>query len=203
MKHNKDTFTFKKGDKPAETIKAIIDTKNRIAIFNKISGVLVGFTSVNAKQYLNGELYKWKEVKIDEVSQQYNGDYDTGEVVNIDDLPVTLHETDLDSQASAAIQNEYRWYHEMNLLIGVVRVMVDKHNISGPEVDAFLNMAEFIQEKREANNRYKKAYDEGPDWNLVTKKQVRDNLKKVLEGGIHELLGPESLVLPQDGNNPM
>ena len=70
--------------------------------------------------------------------------------------------------------------------------LIEKSNLSGPEVDAFLDLAEFIEDKRELNERYKKAYQEGPDWKYVSKDEERAMLSRRLEGGIHEILGPKS-----------
>ena len=50
----------------------------------------------------------------------------------------------------------------------------------------------FIEDKRELNERYKKAYQEGPDWKYVSKDEQRAILSRQLEGGIHEILGPKS-----------
>ena len=142
MKDGVDTFTFTEAEDINKTLGTISKSKNKIAIFNKVSGVFIGLATVNTEPYLNDKLYKWKKIKIDELTQLYEGDYDTGSVVNTGDLPVKIKESDLDLNASRAIQAVHRWYHQMNLLTVVVHALIKKNNLS---VKKIVTQSVFLQ----------------------------------------------------------
>ena len=183
-------------DKTTEEYEKLIAEPEKLAIFNKITGEFSSLTSVNSEEYLNSKFWKWRKITINEETQKFVGDFETGTVVDIDNSPVTVLETQLDAAAGTAIENEYSWYHQVNALSAVVKVLIEKNAITGPEVDDFLNVLGYIEDKREANERYKKAYSDGPDWEFISKKQEAASFKRQLEGGVHEFLGPRSTVVP-------
>jgi hypothetical protein len=183
-------------DNTTEEYEKMMAEPERLAIFNKITGEFTSITSANSEEYLNSKFWKWRKITINEATQKFVGDYDTGKVVDMTDAPVEVLETQLDEAAGTAIGNEYSWYHQVNVLNAVVKVLIEKNAITGPEVDDFLNVLGYIEDKRESNERYKKAYSEGPDWNYISKKEEAASFKRQLEGGVHEFLGPRNTVVP-------
>lgn len=201
-KHNKDTFLYKEGDSKQGLVESILKHKNQIAMFNKQSGEFTGLTTTVSEPYLNDKFYKWKKIEIDTETQKWSGDYDTGGVVNVADAPVEIFERDMDRRAGEAIEAVYAWYQQINTIIPVIQALIEKNNLTGSEVDAFLDTADFIQEKRDTNDRYKKAYQDGPDWELITKDEEQKTKARQFEGGIRELLGPDLGLTPSKFEGP-
>lgn len=168
-----------------------LDNK-RVAIFNKISGILVGMVNMECKDQINDKYFKFKEIEIDETTQKFVGDYDTGEVVNIDDAPVEVTESQLNHACATAIENVFPLYKQLNALTGVMKTIISKHNLQGEEVDEFNKVVNFITGRRNLNKKFKNAYKEGPDWNYISTEDEAENFNKVVEGGIHEEIGPRS-----------
>ena len=100
---DEDTFLYDGETDTEKVLHSITRHKKQIALFNKQSGEFVSMTSINAAPYLNGELYKWKEVEIDVDTQRWEGNYDSGSVVNVDEAPVTVLESDMDRKAGETI----------------------------------------------------------------------------------------------------
>jgi len=176
----------------------------RIILFNKQSGAFVGMLLPSAEKHINTKFYKFKKAAhFDESTQIWQGDYDTGKIVNVDDVPTTVTETEIDSQCAYVIGSTYSWHHQINALIGCMKLLIDKNGLSGPEVDLFTEMADYIQERRDANERFKQAYKNSDDWNFMTKQDERKEMYDQLDGGLHEELGPQAcqqIMWPQ--NNP-
>jgi hypothetical protein len=181
---------YRRKDSPEAAFDALMKSPKQIAMFNKESGAFTGLTAMSSKGHINEEFYKWKEIKIDTETQKWDGDYDTGKVVNLDEVPVEILERDMDRRAGETIEYGYPWYKQVNAIIPVMLALIEKNNLTGPEVDAFLDLAEFVEDKRALNDRYKKAYSEGPDWKLISKEEEYETRSKKLAGGLLEKIGP-------------
>ena len=189
-------------DDPAEILKKMTVPGPRIALFNKVSGAFVMMVGANSEESLDPTYFKWKKIDhFDQTIHVWEGDYDNGQLVEQGDQPSMVMEDSVDSQAGFVIRDVYQWYHQTNALIAVVKALIEKNELSGPEVDAFTDMADYIEERRDANERYKKAYSDGSDWKLVTKEESWALQNKQLEGGLHEKIGPKSTVEPHQ-NQP-
>ena len=164
----------------------------RVAIFNKISGALVGMVNVECKDQINDKYFKFKEIEIDETTQRFVGDYDSGEVVSIDDAPVVVTESQLNHACATAIENVFPLYKQLNALTGVMKSIISKHDLQGEEVNEFNKVVNFISGRRNLNKKFKTAYKEGPDWEYISTEDEGENFNKVVEGGIHEDIGPRS-----------
>ena len=141
----------------------------KIAFFNKASGAFIGFVSLNAKDTLNKEYVVGKEVEVNEDTQMWVGDYETGKIVDKEHMPQEVTESALDKQTQYTIRDVYDYYHQINVLMGAVRTLIDENNLSGDSVDKFKTVADFIDERKAANAAYKKAYAESPDYDLISK----------------------------------
>ena len=77
-------------------------------------------------------------------------------------------------------------------MAGVMKSLIAKHALEGEEVEAFNKMHDFIAGRRNLNEKFKKAYENGPDWNYISTEDEAVNFGKVVEGGIHEEIGPRA-----------
>ena len=144
------------------------------------------------KDQINDKYFKFREIEIDETKQKFVGDYDTGQVVDIDSAPVDVTESQLNGACGAAIENVYPAHKQLNAIAGVIKLLITEHKLQGDEVDQFNKVFDFIAGRRTMNEKFKNAYMNGPDWNYISTEQEMENFNKVVEGGIHEEIGPRS-----------
>lgn len=164
----------------------------RLAIFNKSSGVIIGMVNSDCKDQINEKYFKCREIEIDDVKQKFIGDFDTGEVVDIDSAPVQINESELNGVCGVAIRNVMPAHKQLNAIAGVMRALINKYDLQSEEVDAFNEVFDFIDGRRKLNEKFKNAYKNGPDWNYTSVEEEMDLAGKQFEGGIHEELGPRS-----------
>lgn len=164
----------------------------RVVIFNKISGIVVGMVNPECMSDINEKYFNYREIEIDETKQKFVGDHDTGEVVDIDSAPVDVTESQLNHACGVAIQNVFPAHKQLNAMAGVMKALIAKHELQGEEVDSFNKMHDFIAGRRNLNEKFKKAYKSGPDWNYISTEDEAVNFGKIVEGGIHEEIGPRS-----------
>ena len=177
-----------------DTIIALAGEKEKIVYFNKASGQMVGIMSKDCAEHLNTKFYTYKPITIDETKEKWVGNLDDGRVVNIDDAPVTVKEEELDHACTNTIERLYPPHTQINAIAGAIRAIVEKTGTTGPEIDRFLDVFDYIDEKRGQNKNYKKAYEEGPDWDYKSKAQCAEEYNAAMEGGVHEAEGPRDHV---------
>lgn len=165
----------------------------RVGIFNKSSGVLVGMMNADCKDQINETYFNFREIELDESTQKFVGDYETGQVVDIDSAPVDVTETQLNHACGVAIENVYPVHRQVNAMVGLMKAMVEQTGIKGQEVDEFNKVFDFIAGRRKLNEKFKKAYQTGPDWNYMSTEDEAAHYGKAIEGGVHEDMGPRSL----------
>ena len=68
-------------------------------------------------------------------------------------------------------------------MAGVMKALIAKHDLQGDEVDAFNSMYDFIAGRRNLNEKFKKAYENGPDWNYISTEDEAANFGKVVDDG--------------------
>ena len=190
----KGTFTslnkHNMNNNETDEIRALVNEKEKIVYFNKLSGQMVGIMSKECAEHLNTDYYTYKPITIDETKEKWVGNLEDGRVVNLDDAPVTVREEELDGACTAAIERLYPPYSQINALSAALRAVIAQTGASGPEIDHFLDIFDYIDEKRSQNNNYKKAYEEGPDWDYKSKAQSAAEYNAAMEGGLHEAEGP-------------
>ena len=189
-------FTFQEGDNPIEKIKEIENSEQTYTLlFNKISGAFVSLVATDSPGDLNSTYYKFKTVKFNQQTHQWVGDYDTGGLVPIDDVPTRVLEEEIDMQAGQVIAQSYPWFSQINIIIDVVNKLVEESGITGDEVDTYNDMITFLEARRDANRKYKEAYKADDSFDYKTRRDIWNEAAKQLEGGLHEQM-PGGATLP-------
>lgn len=168
--------------------------QERAAIFNKHSGQFVCFANIDSINNIDTTNFKYRIVEFDGETESFTGTYENGTVKNIDDLPVTVTEEAIDTACARAIDTVYPVYTQLNILTDVVTHLVKNADVPQEILQPFERMKQFIQGRRDLNSNYKAAYEQGDDWEYITKEQAANNFSAALEGGIHEEIGPRDHV---------
>ena len=179
--------------------KEIISKSNkRILLFNKESGEMVGSIISDTTDNLDSTYLKWKVEDFDEEEFQWVGNYDTGGLVRIEDIPTEIVEEEVDMRIGSIVEESYPLFSQINVITDAVKKLIEENAIAGDEVDEFNKMVEFIEGRREQNRKYKIAYSEDPDFNLVSRRDAWNKTARQLAGGLHEVVGPARVVNPHN-----
>jgi hypothetical protein len=171
-------------------------SNKRIILFNKESGAYVSTIITKNEELLDSDYYKWKVIHFDDYVYEWQGDYDTGGLIKIEDKPTVIDEESVDRQIGSVITESYPVFSQLNILMGVIRKLIDVKAVKGDEVDEFIKMFDFIEGRREQNRKYKTAYAEDPDFILVTRRDKWNTLAQQLAGGLSEVVGPARSLAP-------
>lgn len=199
----KHTITFNPAlDDPIEKYNELINKSNkRILVFNKESGAYVSTIITDSVSKLNSTHYKWKVKHFDDTVYEWSGDYDTGELVKIEDQPTVIREAMVDTQIGAIVTESYPWFSQCNIMMQLLKKLVEESAIAGDEVDEFNKMFDFIEGRREQNRKYKAAYAEDPSFTLVSRRDEWAQLANQTAGGLSEIIGPSRTILPHEDMN--
>lgn len=165
-------------------------SNKRILIFNKESGEYMSTIITDSVKNLDSTYFKWKVKYFDDSEYQWVGDYDTGELVKIEDIPTEIDEEEVDQQIGMIVTESYPWFSQLNIMANVMKKLIEANAITGEEVDEFDKMMEFIEGRREQNRKYKKAYSEDPDFTLLSRRDKWNRMAKQFAGGLAEEMGP-------------
>ena len=165
-------------------------SNKRILIFNKESGEYMHTIITDSVEGLDSTYFKWKVKHFDDSEYQWVGDYDTGDLVKIEDIPTEIDEEEVDQQIGLIVSESYPWFSQLNIMANVMKKLIEANAITGEEVDEFNKMIEFIEGRREQNRKYKKAYSEDPDFNLLSRRDKWNRMAKQFAGGLAEEMGP-------------
>jgi hypothetical protein len=191
-----EELKYQEGGNPLEKIENIESGEQTYTlVFNKISGAYYATVATDSAGDLNGVNFKFKTVTYDKNTHEWIGDYDTGSLVPIDDVPTVVFEEDIDRQAGQVIGQSYPWFSQINIIIDVVNKLVEESGITGDEVDTFTDMVTFLEARRDANRKYKEAYKADNSFGYKTRRDVWNENAKQLEGGLHEQM-PGGATLP-------
>ena len=134
-----------------DIIKALVSEKEKIVYFNKVTGQMVGIMSKECAEHINTDYYTYKPITIDETKEKWVGNWDDGRVVSLDDAPVTVREDELDHACTTAIERLYPPHTQINALAGAIRAIIAQTGTSGEEVVKFLDVFDYVDEKRSQN----------------------------------------------------
>jgi hypothetical protein len=188
---NNITFDSEKDNIQDKLVEVLSANTNKVLLFNKVSGAYISMIVSNDTSGLDDTYYKWKIMQFDASTHEWYGDYDNGKLIAKDDLPTAIYEENVDDQAGAVIKESYPWFSQINILTNLLKKVIEDNNISGEEVEKFNQMNSFIEARRDANRRYKDAYIAEDSFEFKTRRDVWNEQAKRLDGGLHELLGPE------------
>jgi len=159
-------------------------------IFNKISGALVSRIVGSNLDKVRTEYCKGKVVTFNPATHRWVGDYDTGSLKPIIESPKEIYEKSLDGTAQRKIRDKYDYYHQLNIVIDMLSLLLEASSLTTEQKASFNKMKEYIDETRDLNNRYKDSYKNDPNWTYKTKEDAQDEVNDKLAGGLHEVIGP-------------
>ena len=159
-------------------------------IFNKISGALVSRIVGSKLDMVRTEYCKGKVVTFNPATHRWIGDYDTGSLKPIIEAPKEVYEKALDGTAQRKIRDKYDYYHQLNIVIDMLSLLLEASSLTTEQKASFNKMKEYIAETKELNNRYKDSYKNDPSWDYKTKEDTQSELNDKLAGGLHEVIGP-------------
>lgn len=168
--------------------------QERAAIFNKHSGEFICYINTENINSIDTTNFKVRVVEFDDETERFTGDYESGQVKNLDDLPVVVTEEAMDIACSRAIDTVYPVYTQLNILTNIVSHLVETSDVPDELLKPFEQMKQFIKGRRDLNENFKSAYDQGDDWEYISKSQSSEALNSALEGGLHEEIGPRDHV---------
>ena len=156
-----------------------------VLVFNKFTGSYIGMTS--GIDYERNEVnFKYKVREFEPDTHVWEGDYDNGSLVMIQNAAVVISETELDADCQDKVFREYKYYHQLNVVYGVLDKLLAAANVSDAE---YQDMKTYIGAIVANNERYKAAYAAQEGYDYLDKQAERELLNAQLEGGLHEIMG--------------
>ena len=160
-------------------------------VFNKVSGALVSSICGSHLDLVNTDFCKGKVVKFNPETHSWVGDFDTGSLKANVETARTANEQTLDSKAQHQIRNKYDYYHQLNIIIDTLSLLLDASSLTAEQRSSFDKMQEYISETRALNNRYKDSYKNDPNWTYKTKEDAQADTDQQLAGGLYEVIKPQ------------
>ena len=155
-------------------------------IFNKITGALVAKMIGSHMDKVNTTYCKGKVVSYNPDTHEYIGDYDTGSVQSKSTSQRIIEEHSLDRTAGVHIRKKYDYHHQLNHVIDMMALLLDKSSITEEEKANFKAMKEYIDEIRGLNNKYKDSYENDENWSYKTKDQIKAEDEEKTAGNMAE-----------------
>jgi hypothetical protein len=161
--------------------------KKHVLLFNKVSKEFFATVSYNALKAIDKNFFITKIVEFDDNTHEWDGgNLDNGKVVLSTGVLPPISETELDKRCAETIQQEYKPYHEFNIIIDVLSEIIEKENMSSDAVNKFTTMRDYIAKRRLMNERYKAAYIESPNFSYKSKEEEKEEYNRLLDGGLAE-----------------
>ena len=159
----------------------------QVILFNKVSGEYFATVSYDNSEQIDTTFFTTKVIEFDDSTHVWDGgDIRTGEVVDINSIKPITTEAELDERCAESITNEYGTYHELNAIFAVLSEIIEKDNMSGEAVDKFKEIRDFINYRRQLNDRYKLAYQADPNFRYISKEEELETQERLLDGGLDE-----------------
>lgn len=167
-----------------------------IVVFNKFTGQYIGLTYATEEMQLAASScddthFKYKTVEMDPETETWEGNYDDGKVIPIASQTTVITETELDADCQDKIFRQYRYYHQLNIVYGVLNQLIAAAGLDEASLAEYRAMRTYIADIVANNDRYKEAYALQPGYEYRDKIREREVLNAQLEGGLHEVLGRE------------
>lgn len=165
--------------------------RSMFALFNRLSGAFVLLLGRMSDEPLEIDEthYVAKPVEIDPDLEMVVGTVDNFEIALQAEQPPVIDEYTLNARCGDKILKAYPEHRQLNILGDVLEALVNELQPSGPAVDSFRAMREYIAECQTRNARYKAAYAESPDFQFMDKATLGQRVLDELEGGLHEVIG--------------
>tara|TARA_R110000765_G_scaffold7963_4_gene25990 strand:+ start:11680 stop:12294 length:615 start_codon:yes stop_codon:yes gene_type:complete len=193
-----NTVTYTHGkDSIIDKIDELLDKdRPKLLVFNKESDEFCGVIITNNEDEVDTTYYKHKKVKFDSDKQVWDGgNFKEGKLVDIDKVVVEISEETVNQQTNATIVDKYPWFKQSNIMVNVLEALIKKAKIKGEAVDEFNAMKDYIDTRRDLNERYKNAYIQDDSFKYVTIQEESNALNRRLAGGLHEKIGAKAQVI--------
>ena len=142
-------------------------------MFNGKTGILLGEKPADNPE-LNLNKFKFKTVEIDPIMEFYDGDYDNGTIMRVDEKPV-VNESIVNSQTFSSIQEKYPMHKQINILIE----MIDASDL--PNTERFAEMVQYIKDQRVVGKEKKKVYTESDAYHYESEEEAKEKAKKAVD----------------------
>ncbi len=182
-----DKFLLDKLEKQASNFE---NTAKKVIVFNKHNGVYTSTLIGVDTSKLDADLYKWKEVEFDSKTHVWDeGDYDNGKVIKLEDRKEFIVETIVNRTAKETIISEYPEHTQSNIIMNMIKKIIDENNMSGSEVAEFKAMHSYIAARRAQNYKYKQAYKNSDDYHYLSRDDQFENSIQIVKGPIEDKFG--------------
>ena len=142
-------------------------------MFNGKTGILVGEKPADNPE-LNLSKFKFKTVEIDPIMEFYDGDYDNGTIMRVDEKPV-VNESIVNSQTFSSIQEKYPMHKQINIMME----MIDASDL--PNTERFAEMVQYIKDQRVVGKEKKKVYTESDAYHYESEEEAKEKAKKAVD----------------------
>ena len=142
-------------------------------MFNAKTGILLGEKPADNPD-LDLSKCKFKTVEIDPIMEFYDGDYNNGTIMRVDEKPV-VNESVVNSQTFSSIQEKYPMHKQINILME----MIDASDL--PNTERFSEMMQYIKDQRVAGKEKKKVYTESDAYHYETEEEAKEKARKAID----------------------
>lgn len=175
-------------------------------MFNRLTGAFLGLAGHGGDREVVAppadSPIVFKEVEMDRENEIWEGSMDAGRLIPISERKPVITEFMVNSGAKDKIQRKYPIHAQVNILVKMVELLLEKVDMTEEEIQEFRDMVEYINHVRANNSRYKDAYKANPNYDYVSAGEYIDRLNDELEGGLQEVVGrpPRKVDTPWDNN---
>jgi len=162
-----------------------------VAIFNKISGSFIGTVYGDETDDVDTKYFSFKKIKMNPKTEEYVGDFETGEVKNVLDTKPIIYEEDLNSDIGNKILSEVQFHKQINILSDVVYEMIIEGKVSKETKSKFIGIRNTIKTNIEENNKLKDIYKNSPNHEFVSKQETEVLKNTQTVGGLNNIIRDE------------
>lgn len=155
-----------------------------LAQFNKLNKTFITvLQKPEDMSWLNQDLFLYREVEIDYVTETITGNYDSYSVVSIDDQPTQVTEDVLNLLARDKIVAKYPLESQLTILGQAIERLADAASV---ECEDLKEMNAYIEEIKRANQIRKDWFAANPDYQYLTTEQLDALMEEKYDGGISD-----------------
>jgi len=159
--------------------------------FNKITGALISVihdNDIDIETLGHPELFTYARAEFDFENDAVVGNYPNHQIKAKAELPRTIYESAMDAAARDKITARYPVIQQVNVLSRAIMKLSEKLGVEQTEL---VDMIDYINEVKEANGIRKEFYQQSSDYEYISNEAQQALEADQLEGGIHELYGPQ------------
>jgi hypothetical protein len=133
-----------------------------ILVFNKFTDQYIGMTYATeamglAEENCDHTHFKYKTLDMDPDTEVWEGDFTTGQIIALAQQTTVISETELDADCQDKVFRQYRYYHQLNVVYGVLDHLIGAVALDESLLTDYRQMQAYIRAIVENNTRYKDA----------------------------------------------